>query len=189
MADPLDVITEAQAFEALKGLRGSGDAMRVAGLVTAVSRRLDDACGPIVQRAVVETRHPAGGTVFLSGRPVGGVVTSVTETWSADPPETVAATEYVVEPDGRLSRWAGYWGSRVSVTYTAGRFATTADVEEPFVTAAGMLLQHLWRPANGGGSETYGLAPGFLATGVPSFGFPNAVADVLAGEMLSPAVA
>lgn len=196
MADLLDVISRDLAYEALPGLKGSANANRIDGLVTAVSRRLDQACGPIVARLVTETfRGESGGTLFLEGKPFAAtppVAPIVSESWSNEAAVTVLAADYLIEDDGsagRLTRWAGYWRSRVTVTYTAGRYATTAAVQEPFVTAAGMLLQHLWRPANGGGSETYGLAPGFLATGIPSFGFPNSVRDLLAGELLPMAVA
>lgn len=193
MADLLDVITYGEAREALKGLKGPADDNRVAGLVTAVSRRLDVACGPIVARVVTEPFLNAAGTLFLQGRPLAGAPAPVvTEAWSNETPVALLATDFLVEDDGvsgRVTRWAGYWATRVSVTYTAGRFASTEEVGEPFTTAAGLLLQHFWRPSSGGGSEQFGLAPGFLATGIPSFGFPNTVRDLLAGEMLGPVCA
>lgn len=187
----LDVLTQAEAFEALKGLQGGSDDVRVAALVSAISKRLDQACGPIVARTVNETFREGSGTLFLKGRPFAGTAT-VTEAWHNETPVAVAAADYLLEDDGvsgRLSRWAGYWGSRVTVSYSAGRFATTDAVEEPFTTAAGLLLQHFWRPAYGGGSETFGPPPGVLGTGIASFGFPDVVRDLLTGELLPPAVA
>lgn len=187
----LDVLSTDEALGALKGVKGLGDQARIGGLVTAISKILDGRCGPIVVRATVDRFLDAAGPLFLSGKASGGVVSSVTEAYSNETPVTVASTQYVVD-DGitsQITRWAGYWGPRVVVTYNAGRFATTAMVEEPFKTAAAMLLQHHWRRSDGGGSETYGPPLGFIDSGLPSFGFPNAVRDLLAGELLPPAVA
>lgn len=191
MADPLDVITLDQAKEALQGLKGVAMDSRVAGFITAVSRRLDEACGPIVKRTVTESHTNPAGPLFLSGKVFTGSTVTITEAYRNETPVTVASTGYRVDDDGvtaTVTRWSG-WAPWVTVQYTAGRFENTEAVQEPFVTAAGMLLQHFWRPGYGGGSETWGPPPGVLGTGLPSFGFPQAVRDLLAGELLPPAVA
>jgi len=186
------VLTPDQAEKALKGVKGQGDRARIEGLVTAVSKVLDERCGPIVARTVTELHRPSGSIIFLRGLPVGGAVTSVSEAWSSGTPVLAAGTGYAVDVDGpyaQITSWAGHWAPRVTVVYEAGRYATTALVAEPFVTAAQMLLQHHWRQSDGGGSETFGAPIGFLDSGLPSFGFPNAVRDLLVGELLPPAIA
>ncbi|MEJ7763879.1 MAG: hypothetical protein WKF86_00120 [Acidimicrobiales bacterium] len=188
----LDVLTAEQAQAALKGVKGLGDLNRIAGLVSAVSKVLDERWGAIVARTALETPPSARGPRVLRGRVFDPATLAITEAWSSEAPVAAAATRYVVDTDGpfsQVSAWAGYWAPRVSVSYSAGRYATTAAVAEPFITAAGMLLQHHWRRSDGGGSDTYGPPLGLLDSGLPSFGFPHAVRDLLAGELLPPAVA
>lgn len=192
----LDVLTFEEATAALKGVRGGSELTRVASLLTAISRRLDDYCGPIVKRAVTDTFvGQTRGALYLSGKAYGGVLTTVTEAYSSETPVAVVSTDYVVDdgPTAAVSRWAGYWAPRVVVTYEAGRFASTETVEPLFKEAAMMLLQHMWRPAVGARAETYELPGGGLAevpgSRIPSFGLPNVVKDLLADEKLPPAVA
>lgn len=193
MASLLDVLDPGEADSALKGMRGADAIETVPGLVTSVSRLLDEMCGPIVARVVTVKRRDACGVIYLPGKPLAGAAAPViTEAWSSETPVTVLSTDYLLEADevgASLTRWSGYWGPRLSVTYTAGRYATTAAVEPHFKKAATMLLQHLWRRTDGGGSDTYGPPTGFVAATVPSFAVPNAVRGVLYGELLPPNMA
>lgn len=198
MADPLDVLTLADAMLALGGLRSNED--RVAGYVTALSRRLDEACGPIVARTVTETHKNArlapvflNGRVFYTAGPPATAAPVVTQaTWNQPAVTLTAGTDYIVDDDGLggvVTKWSGQWGDRVTVVYTAGRFLDTPSVGEPFKTAAAMFLQHLWRRSDGGGSEQFGPPVGFTGSGLPSFGVPNVVLDLLTSELRAPVVA
>jgi hypothetical protein len=175
-----DLLTLDEAKEYLSGLTGSSRDGLVARRISAVSTRLDALCGPVVKRSVTETFN--GGPWVL---PTSTPVASITSVAVAG----VAATAYTyVKPrlyqgtSTALTGWSAGIGN-VVVTYVAGRYATTADVEPHFKDAAGLFLQHLWRPAEGAGSETYG-SPGITPTGVPSFGVPNVVRDLLFAELV-----
>jgi len=204
----LDVLTIDEALDALKGL-SEASAPRVQSRVTALSGRLDAACGPIVKRATTELfRNGTGGVgyhaapgnrtpfnttneLMLAGKPFAPSTAVVSEAYAGETPVVVTPATYVFEDDGvggRLVRFAGWWAPRVTVTYDAGRFADTTTVSPLFKEAAAMYLQHLWRRSDGGGSETYGPPIGFTGTGLPSFGVPNVVKDLLYGELLPPAV-
>lgn len=187
----LDVLTLEETDAALKGMRGAYDIEALPGLITAVSKLLDEECGPIVRRTVGPVTVPGGSAAIFLNAKVSGAVT-VTEAWSSETPVAVLDTDFVVDDDGVgaiLRKWTGRWAPRVTLTYTAGRFTTTDTVEEPFKRAAIMLLQHLWRRSDGGGSDTYGPPVGFTGSGLPSFTIPNVVSGILFGELLPPAVA
>ena len=185
----LDVLSLAEALEALRGVRGVTRDADIEGYVAAVSQRLDDLCGPIVVRPVTETHGQAAGSSYLVLRSVPSSTTvTVTERRSFDAaPTSVAAADLHVDTDtGVLLSRTGFYGP-VTVTYQAGRFADTASVGPLFKLAARIFLQHLWRRQEGGGSVTFGSpdGAGFVAT----FAVPNAVAEILGRELREPVIA
>lgn len=139
MADT-DIITleEAQAF--VHSTAPANSAV-LAMAVSAVSNRIDVLHGPVVQRVVtgeVTSRGPLG-EVQLVHYPVVSV-SSVVETVNGVD-STVAASAYSLDRAfGFLSRtapasWSNHYGDRwtswadtVTVSYIAGRYATTGDV-------------------------------------------------------------
>jgi hypothetical protein len=203
-----DLLTLAEAKTYLSGLVSTAMDAKVQGAVAAVTSRIEQACGAFVQRPVTETVYDIALDLTPSLGPIASV-TTVVESVSGN-----AAT--LTSSDYRFGQWsltrvAGgsrrYWGgagygfysegtvapwnptdTAVTVTYVAGRVVDTASVPGEVKYAAGLFLQHLWRPSEGGGSETYG-APGVTATGVPSFGIPNVVRDLLTAYLRPPAVA
>lgn len=182
MADVLDVITLAQAKSALDISNPAQDA-RLPAYITAVSRRLDQLCGPIVKRNVTEAFDGScGSTALLKYRPVASI-TSVTDSGTLLDPSGYyvnPATGVLTKISGTMrSRWAAGFLS-VSVAYVAGRFNDTASVGEPFVTAAGMLLAHLWSAEHGMAGE-FGSAPDY--PGMPGFFLPNVVKGLLGDEI------
>lgn len=136
--------------------------------ITAVSRRLDRLCGPIVQRTVTDEVHPGGCPSIRVRRWPVASFTTVTE-YDATTPTVLTQEDFDTQPtNGFLpERWestptavfngiiwrrsSGYGAwfpfgpEAIKVTYVAGRAATTAAVDPVFKEAAGIALKNLWR--------------------------------------------
>lgn len=169
MADTLDLISLAEGKSAV-GIT-TGDTSQDTALalkITAVSRRIDRLCGPVVQRTVTDEVHP-GGRPWVQVRrwPVASF-TTVTE-YDATAPTVLTLEDFDTQPtDGFLpERWEstptavfngkiwrrasgqGCWfpvgPEAVKVTYVAGRAAHTAAVDPAFKEAAGIALKNVWR--------------------------------------------
>lgn len=151
MADPLDVLTLAEAKQALNISESviKHDA-ELPSYITAVSQRLDLYIGPVVQRTVTNEVHDGGRpSVFLSLFPVVSV-TQVIE-YCGTTSTVLAAESNAVKPEeGYLlerydpvpSLWSGRVLRRkvgraarfepgqanVAVSYVAGRCVSTAEV-------------------------------------------------------------
>lgn len=194
-----DVLTAAEARQVV----GVDDTPAVLTLLlSAVSDQLDQMCGPVVQRTITAEMHNGGSaTIFLIYRPVSSV-TSVTE-YTGTSAQALAAEsntaktgfDYMFEPQSGVLRrrssnsdacFAAGRGN-VTVTYVAGRYASTDAVGAKWKEAAALMLRHLWTSEMASGSETFGaftdipnplLGPGML----------NKVASLLSGEMLAPNV-
>jgi hypothetical protein len=207
MADPLDVIgiEEARAVINFGGTQVGSDPT-LEQFVTAVSRRLDALCGPIVQRTVTDEPHDGGRCRLFLFQPPVVSVTSVKEyagttltTLTAETNAAQVADQYRLDPRlGVLYRRSGgadylfTAGGRqnVLVTYTAGRYADTDHVDEPFRTAATLAVKHLWTASSAfwqrqSGFDDLGAAP---PSPVPGWAIPRAVIELLATELLAPAV-
>lgn len=170
MADTLDVISlaEAKAFLNI----GSSDTSKDTALaqkITAVSRRLDRLCGPIVQRTVTDEVHSGGCPSIRVRRWPVASFTTVTE-YDATTPTVLTLEDFDTRPtDGYMpERWdstptamfngviwrrtSGYGSwfpcgpEAVKVTYVAGRAANTAAVDALLKEAAGVALKNVWRP-------------------------------------------
>ena len=206
MTDTLDVLTLAEAKEEL-GI-GSGNTSKdtmLARKITAVSQRLDQACGPIVKRTV--TGEVLEGGTFDAWVALGPVFswTSVTE-YSGTVAQVLDPEDYDTQPaygyvaerggtptsiySGRLTRRSAGGTLRfpvgpeaVRVTYEAGRYADTATVDPLFKEAAAVMLQNSWRT-----QEAAVQSMGEFdvpAQNFPRFGIPNYVSDMLAEEWLA----
>jgi hypothetical protein len=169
VADTLDVLTLAEGKSAVGiGAADTSQDTALAQKITAVSRRLDRLCGPIVQRTVTDEVHPGGcPSVRVRRWPVASF-TTVTE-YDATTPTVLTLEDFDTQPaDGYLpERWestptavfngviwrrtsgCGSWfpfgPEAVKVTYVAGRAANTAAVDAVFKEAAGIALKNLWR--------------------------------------------
>lgn len=185
MSDTLDVVT-VDEVEAELGVDPDSQPL-LPSYITSVSRMLDKACGPVVQRTITGEAHDGGGwSVSLDQFPVASV-TSVTEyvhttayALTGETAATAPANGYLVELEtGVLLRrrvkvdwpWAAGRGN-VVVTYVAGRYATTLTVDDRFKRAAYITLANLWRREQGMGTVMFG------ADGVPvvgaTYALPNA---------------
>lgn len=169
MADTLDLITlaEAKSFVSIGAADTSHDAA-LAQKITAVSRRIDRLCGPVVQRTVTDEVHE-GGCQWIRVRrwPVASY-TTVTE-YDATFAQVLTQEDFDTQPaegflperwqssptgvfNGKLWRrsagsdgWFPVGREAVKLTYVAGRAADTAAVDPVFKEAAGNALKNLWR--------------------------------------------
>lgn len=205
MADTLDVLTLEEAKEALN-MTVDTHGPELARFVTAVSRKLDDLVGPVVNRTVSNELHDGGRPViFPKQTPVSSVTTLVEyvsttgTTLSAESNASKPASGFLLVSDGhdcRIVRRSGgatrlfaSGASNVDLTYVAGRAADTDSVDDKFKVAAGIMLQHLWRPSAGAWAQA---TDAFYETEAPArtpgFGVPRAVLELLADELPPPVV-
>lgn len=186
-------ITEARRAIGKDASDASVDTL-LAAIVTAVSVRLDEVCGPIVRRTIEEEAHDGGEVdVLLRYRPVSEV-TAVVE--YADTAETTLTAEtnatkpvdaFVLKGNGRagiLLRRSGNADRRfpagrgnVLVTYVAGRYDSTAEVGAKFKDAARIMLANRWQ------SEEFSIADvgeyDVPRGAFPRFAIPNYVVEML----------
>lgn len=173
--------------------------VELAAWVATISKRLDRSVGPVVVRTITDELQDGGRChIYLNKWPVTSV-SSVSEynnttetlltveTNAVRPSNGYLLTRYRPDPTfyGRKVRRRTSGSDdtfcvgvqNVKVTYVAGRFATTATVDEDFKTAARIMLKNLW------GSEL----PSVEEMGeftvptqrFPKFTIPNAVKEML----------
>lgn len=207
MADTLDVLTldEVKASINLATSVATHDT-ELARFITAVSRRLDDLCGPIVKRTVTDEPHDGGRPqVFFDKTPIASVTTvkeysgTTLTTLTAESVSSQVADQYLLDSRlGLLYRRSGGSDStfatgrrNILVTYSAGRYDNTATVDPKFKVAAGLILQEMWRPHAGAWAQSADPYSGPLpsASVNPWAALPKAARDILADELRAPAVA
>lgn len=199
MADTLDVVTLAAAKAGINmPAATTAHDTELARQITAVSRIIDDVCGPVVQRTITGELHDGGRTfVTLRRRPVASI-TTVKEARGGTP-ETLTAQSYgsstggyfapTYDKDpallaGDIERRNGglayrWWPGRdvVQVTYVAGRYANTAAVDARFAEAACAVLRRLWKRESG----SWAIAASIFETAdaEPTAGFFRAVKPIV----------
>lgn len=206
MADTLDVITLAEGKGAVNiATSDTSQDTELAGYITAVSRRLDSLCGPVVARTIAEEDHLSYGQAVIETRQrpiyaIAGVVeydsAGVHTHLSEETITTKPADAWLVDPSTssrfrvlRRSYGLPYTfpqGGIVRLEYSAGRYATTAAVDAVFKQAAAIMIANLWRREQGVGSNTFGNAGDMFNPLIPTFAVPRAVLELLA-EHLRPA--
>lgn len=188
----LDVITLAEAKVALHMGATTANDTELTAMITAISQRLDLAVGPIVTRTVTAETYDGsdtlGGTHGVSRASMiqlkSWPCTAVTTVVESGTTLTVT-TDYVADLEkGQLWRRIGAWDylwrygrDNIAVTYTAGRFANTAAVDEWYKQGAYLMLQHHYRarqwnvgPLGGGDFQVPQIA-------FPAYSVPNAVVE------------
>lgn len=166
--------------------------------ISAASQRLDLLAGAAVIRTVTDEAHDANGqaVIQLTYRPIVTITTvtqytgTAAQVLAAETNTAKTAFDYLAVPErGQLRRRASGYDApfpvgrgNLVVTYTAGRYANTGAVAERFKLAASIYLSHLWRRTQGAGTVTFGGLE-IEETGIPTFGVPNAVVDLLANEI------
>jgi hypothetical protein len=209
MADTLDIVTLAEARSAVN-INTAGyvaDDTRLAAFVTAISRHFDNLVGPVVQRTVTaEVQDGGRNFITLDLAPISAV-TSITE-YSGTAATVLASASntsqpsngYLLDPwrdgfyKGRIYRRSGNTNAsfpdgrgNVVITYTAGRYANTAAVDQRFKTATELTLANVFR------REQRPVNPGFggpeamndvVATAFPGYLVPNAALAYLVDDII-----
>lgn len=203
-SDATDVLTLGEA-KAVLGLASTDTTLDdyVRTLITAVSNQLDQMCGPIRTRSVTELHDGGTNMVHLVRRPVYSI-SNVTEydgttatVLSAESNGTKTSTDYL--HDGTFGRLASGTivrrssnldeafpaGRRnVSVTFLAGRAASTDGVPAKFKQAAAMMLRNIWIAEQASGSETFGVFADQPVNPLLGPGRLNKVVALLENEVL-----
>jgi hypothetical protein len=166
-------LTEAKSAVNTTTTAGSQYDAELRALIAAVSQRLDEMLGPVVQRTVTETHDGGQSWITPASTPVFSV-TSLTEysnttaqVLAAETNTTKTAYDYLLDSDGRHGVWIRRRSTNsdacfpvgrrnVSLVYVAGRYANTATVGSRFKEAAAITLAHLWRSEQGFAGFTSG---------------------------------
>lgn len=193
MADTLDLLSLPEAKTALN-IAGEDHDTEIERQVTAVSRMIDAACGPVVQRTVTAEIHDGGVPVVYLQAPVvsvtlvryasGGTITTY------DPVEFGDTGDgYGIDlTSGRLYRRfgssTGSWSAgQIEATYEAGRFADTASVDARFKECAASVLRRLWKREAGTWAQSTEFFENLDVQSSAQFGFFR-VAKPIIDEML-----
>lgn len=195
-ADTLDLITYAEGLDAIQqdSLADSDDEAALERIITGVSRQVDRDWGPMVARSVTALHDGGHPIVFLEQYPVSSITTvyertgTTQTTITAENYASPTANDYLLDAaTGRLWRrsvggdycWAT--GRRnITVTYSAGRYASTSAVDSHVKLAAKIAVRHVWAMEKGLGSPTFGSMGQELSTGWPApFTIPRASAALL----------
>lgn len=169
MAETLDVLTLPEAYTAINDPTSASAATgpndeTLERFITAISNRLDEIVGPIVNRTVTEYHNGGSAVLWPRQTPVASV-TTVTE---FDGTTQTALTEdtwgsagnadgFIVQQsdsyshDTKILRRSGgstylftSGADSVRLVYVAGRAADTASVPARFKMTAGAILRRLW---------------------------------------------
>lgn len=201
-AGALDVITVGEARVAAGYSAGDQSKdVRLQWLVTAVSLKLDELVGPVIQRTVTERHHGGFGQILLRRRPVTSI-SSIVEyrsgTATTLTAETISAQgDYLAELadddsgllSGMVYRRSGftdtYWPAgrqNIVVTCLAGRFADiTAAAGSRFAQAARLSVKANWA-GELNGVQNVGEYDVPMAS-FPTVTIPKAAVDLLADQV------
>lgn len=182
----------------------------IMAFITAMSLRMDQTIGPVVNRTVTEYHDGGCGVIFPRQTPVSTVTTlkeydgSATTTLTAETFGTEPADGYLLEKSGsyahdhRIVRRDG--GSdylfasgrrNVELVYVAGRAADTDSVDHRISQVAGMILRRLWRREAGSWTQS----SDFFEATEPTLGvgffkvMDSVVAEFLGDELKPPGLA
>jgi hypothetical protein len=200
MADTYDVLSLTEAKRAVKVPEDStAQDTKLAMYNTAVSRAMERTFGPIVQRSVSAELHDGGcSTIYPDLWPIasvgtlieydtGGSLVLTAESVSSYPVNgyilagenlhgTVAYSKIIRRDSGGDSSYP-HGRRNVSVTYVAGRAATTAAVDAQFKLGASLFLKNVWRAEEQSTVEVDEFE--VPVNNYPRFATPNAVKELL----------
>lgn len=202
-----DVLSQDEADEALKiGTLDTTKDGLITSAISAVSARLDELCGPIVQRTITSEKYITGcrGYLDLGSWPVTSVA-SMIEYDSGGSARSLTAETHDTKPDNgyRLHPYRGMGGGytgyverrsgagcgrfadQVIVTYTAGRYQNTAAVDPAFKMAARWALLNYLGPLISTQGVVYDPSTELPVPlrRFPAYAMPHAVREALRGEI------
>lgn len=169
----LDVISFDEAAGYLGGVAHDNEMLTL--FIAGVSAKLDDLCGPIVKRTLTEVHDGGARSICLDEYPVDSI-TTLSE-YIDGAAVDVDSADYLASTNGLVYRLSNGsicdfapGKSNVAVSYVAGRFNTTADVDPIYRLAAMITVRHLWKSDVSSASDF----------GAPlTFAIPNAAAELL----------
>lgn len=209
MADTtVDLVTLAECYPSLNLNTATEKAAadtELAMIITGVSQRLRDMCGPIINTTYTDEVYSGGaGDLVLRNAPLtktGTItVTAIKEydstgtltTLAVEDFDTKPADSWIVDPDQRnrvLRRsygghaWFLSGVSNVLVTYTAGRAANTAAVPANFKVAALECIRHIWLELGAQSGAARSASVDGLPLRIASFSIPKAALDLIRDEL------
>lgn len=161
----------------------------------AVTRVLEDRCGPVVYGTVTAEVHDGGGNrIYLKKRPVVEIVSVVeydnttAATLTAESNSSKPATGfYFNATSGALTRrdtnadvLYPVGRGNVVVTYVAGRYATQGSITDAWKTAAELTLKNAWRTWENSAAQLSEFE--VPQASFPRFAVPNVVKELLGSE-------
>lgn len=174
----LDLITFEEAAGVL-GIPASRHDEAITRLISTASQRIDELCGPVVIRTVTET-HDGNTVIGLRESPVSSV-TTVTDSGGT-------ITGYTADlPAGLIFHPFTRGLRNVTVTYQAGRVATTGDVPAKFREACCVAVNHYWKTERATRTPT-GDSFEFETPNRATYFMPRAALEILALEIREPMV-
>lgn len=201
----VDLVTLAEIKPGLNIPPGdTSDDTELAVIITAVSQRVAEMCGPVVNVARSELYDGGGfeltlrnaawsptaslGTVTVVEYDTAGTAGTLTaETQTSKP----AAGFLVVADEATISRrssgaYATFAAGRrnVLVGYTTGRAANTAAVSPKFKQAAIITINHIWQGLGAQSTAARAGAADGMPYGLPPWALPKAAIDLLHGETI-----
>ncbi len=198
-----DLLTLAEAKDALgRELTDTNSEELLKQYITGVSERLDQVCGPIVQRTIADELHDGStSTIWLKETPVASITTlteydgTTATVLTRQTPGTQPSNGYVLyDTQGKIVRttlgnvWKFPRGFQcIKVTYVAGRYTTTNTVTDLFKQAAATFLSHVWQMEQGMGSDLFPTYEG--GQRVVTWSLPKRVLDMLGDETKTDAIA
>ena len=180
MAQTEDILTLAEGRSALRQGASTANDTEITLLITACSIAIDRGIGPVVRRTITADTFDGEGTFLqLRSWPVVSVTTVVEDN------VTLTSDQYLVDYEkGQLFRRSGDYDypweigrDNITVTYVAGRFASTATVDAWYKQGARLLLRHQWRSEQWNTSGITAQDFEVPQVAYPSFSIPKAVID------------
>ena len=183
-ATDLIPLAEARAHLRLAASDSSRDAELAADWIPAVTPIVEDVVGPCITRTLTFTANGGQSSIVLPS--AVNSVTSVTLDGT-----TLAASEYTLDAAAGIL-YGPFHAERqgVVVTYSAGPYATVADVPKNIKLAARMILAQLWQADQQGFRPEFGSPDGGTVNTPSGFAVPRRAyallepmtsVDVLAG--------
>ena len=198
-ADVLDLLNVDEARQWLSiGVADETKTTMLEMAITACSRKIAAAVGPVVCGTVTAELHNGGSNRFYLFQSPAYSISQVVEydgttasTLTAETNTSQTSNQYrcnvrngqMLRRDSGRTAYFPNGIDNVSVTYVAGRYTSTDTVDDRYKEACGVMLRNMWRPfeASVGSAGEFDVP----AQNFPRFAVPNAVKELLADQWRS----